>query len=214
MADELVDVFDENYAIQGQCMKSVAHKYGLWVHSFHCWIINLEGEGSVYVQRRAPHKKLFPDTLDITAAGHLQAGETIEEGIREIKEELNLDVKYSDLIYTGIKHDAAKLNDIVNRQFSHVFLYQTKTPVTSIIPDGDEVYGLIEIPLKSGLDLFSKKISSVNCQGIEYNTKTSSWDTCNFDVTLNHFIPRVDNYYYKIFIMADLLKSGYQHLSI
>jgi isopentenyldiphosphate isomerase len=195
-------------------MKSVAHKYGLWVHSFHCWIVNTSGDGSVYVQRRSPHKKLFPDTLDITAAGHLKSGELIEDGIREIKEELNLDVDYSELVYTGIKHDTAKLNDIVNRQFSHVYLYKTTQPLKSIQPDGDEVYGLVEIPLSKGLDLFSSKINSVNCDGIEYDAEKSEWNDCNFDVTVSQFIPRVDNYYYKIFIMADLIRKGYRHLSI
>ena len=214
MADELVDVFDENYEIQGQCMKSVAHKFGLWVHSFHCWIVCTKGPGSVFVQLRSPTKKLFPNYLDISAAGHLKSGETVEDGVREIQEEIGLAVDFRALIPLGIKHDTAKLAGITNRQFCHVFLLPTEIALDSLQPDGDEVYGLVEISIQDGLDLFSGAKASVQANGVEFDAKTREWRDVSKPVSQDLFIPRIDNYYYKVFIMADLHMRGSAHLSI
>ncbi len=38
MADELIDIFDENMNLLGTAMKSQAHREGLWHKTFHCWL--------------------------------------------------------------------------------------------------------------------------------------------------------------------------------
>lgn len=54
-------------------------------------IINIT-DGTVYVQKRAPDRKLFPNKWEIPG-GHQEDNETIEECIkRELKEETNLDL--------------------------------------------------------------------------------------------------------------------------
>jgi len=213
MADELVDVFDENYVMQGQCMKSIAHKYGLWVHSFHCWLFS-PTKRTVLFQLRAPNKKLFPDALDISAAGHLQSGEAVEDGVREIEEELGIDVDFEDLISLGIKHDLANLPGIVNRQFCHVFLYSWDLEVADLKMDSEEVYGILEINIDDGLQLFSNKIKEASAHGIFYEEKTNEWKPVVKTVSLASFIPRVDNYYLKIMMLADLKIQGYPYLTI
>ncbi len=47
----------------------------------------VDDDGRIFVQRRSPERKLFPDTWDIVG-GHLEPGETIEEALyREVREE-------------------------------------------------------------------------------------------------------------------------------
>lgn len=213
MARELLDYFDENYNLLGQAYKDETQSKGLWVHSFHCWMLAPGDNPSLLVQKRASTKKLFPDYLDISAAGHLVAGEKVEEGVREIEEEVGLKVGFNQLIPLGIKHDAARQGDIVNRQFSHVFLYPNSPSIGGLSLDAVELDGMVEIPVALGLKLFSGELDVVAVDGIE-KSESGEWRSIKKEIGQGDFIPRVDNYYYKIFIIADLYSRGYRHLSI
>lgn len=50
------------------------------------------------MQRRCATKDSNPNMLDISSAGHLSAGDdSLDGAIREVKEELNLDVNKEEL---------------------------------------------------------------------------------------------------------------------
>ena len=47
----------------------------------------VDDDGRILVQRRSPHRRLFPDTWDIVG-GHVEPGETLQEALhREVREE-------------------------------------------------------------------------------------------------------------------------------
>lgn len=47
----------------------------------------VDDDGRVFIQRRSPTRKLFPDTWDIVG-GHLEPGESLDEALRrEVEEE-------------------------------------------------------------------------------------------------------------------------------
>lgn len=51
----------------------------------------------IYLPRRSTEKKLFPGSLDHSAAGHMNRGESYEQAlVREVKEELGIDTKPDD----------------------------------------------------------------------------------------------------------------------
>ncbi|GAA3758786.1 8-oxo-dGTP pyrophosphatase MutT (NUDIX family) [Spinactinospora alkalitolerans] len=54
------------------------------------WVVGAvitDGRGRAFAQRRAPHRRIFPDSWDIVG-GHVEAGETVLEALgREIAEE-------------------------------------------------------------------------------------------------------------------------------
>lgn len=219
MADELIDIYDENLELVSTEMKSVAHRTGLWHKSIHCWIVRGDGNDgspSVLFQKRSADKELFPNALDISAAGHYQSGEPIEDGVREIVEELGLDVPFERLIHLGIKIDLGLAPGVLNHEFCETFLLRENRPPESYSPDPAEVEGLVEIAIQDGLNLFSPKapVASVRATGIEYDGASLTWHPVDMQVTRDDFIRRVDSYYYKVFIMADLLLKGYDHLAI
>lgn len=94
---ELLDVLDENGNKTGIVEdRSEVYRKGLWHRSVHIWIENDNKE--ILVQRRNPNKSTFPNLWAISVAGHVCSGESsLEAAIRELKEEVNLDVKPEEL---------------------------------------------------------------------------------------------------------------------
>jgi isopentenyldiphosphate isomerase len=214
MADELIDIVDENLVPVGTALKSEAHASGLWHFSIHCWIVRGDGPGYVLFQKRSHSKELFPDMLDITAAGHYQAGEGAADGTREILEELGVDIPYDDLIPLGIKVDLGKTDTILNREFCRTFLLRRDAEPAAYVPDPEEVVGLVQVPIDEGLDLMSGRAPFAHADGIVWDEEAKSWTTWERDISVEDLIPRIDSYYYKVFIMARLLLQGWTHLAI
>lgn len=96
---ELMDVYDENGNLTGLVeSREEIYKKGLWHKSCHIWIENDNKE--ILVQKRNPNKKTYPNLWAISVAGHVDSGETSKEAaIRELKEEVNLDIKEDELEY-------------------------------------------------------------------------------------------------------------------
>ncbi|RFU66644.1 NUDIX hydrolase [Peribacillus glennii] len=91
MGTEIPDIYDSEMNHRDVCERGEVHQKGYWHKSFHCWFYQIEN-GAVFLlfQKRDWRKYIFPGLLDITAAGHLEAGERPEQGIREIHEEVGL----------------------------------------------------------------------------------------------------------------------------
>lgn len=214
MEDEKIDVFDENLNKIGVMGRNEAHESGVWHKTFHCWVISGVNHGNVLFQKRGRHKKLFPNYLDITAAGHYITGEKPKDGIREILEELGIEVSFSELIPLGIKVDLAKVGKITNREFCDVFLLKKDMRPRDYSPDPEEVEGLVEMSIPDGLALFMGETNEVNVEGIEWDTDTKKWNDIKMDIKIDNIIPRIDPYYLKVFIMARNLLRGEKYLSI
>ena len=214
MIEEIADIYNENIELIGQAQKSEIVSKGLWCKSFHCWIIRTSSPGYILFQKRSANKMTFPQYFDITSAGHYKAGETIAEGVREIEEELNKKVTFNKLIPLGIKLDVGRLNNKIIREFCYVFLLCDETKPNEYTLGLDEVEGLIEISIPDGLDLFSGNKEEIFATGIEYNNSTKKIERFQSMVNMSHFIPRIDNYFYKIIILADRYLKGEKHLII
>src|SRR5918997_2705032 len=125
--DERVDVLDASGKKTGEiAWKSDVHRLGLWHRCFHCWIFSPgtpSGGPYFFVQRRAAGKDTWPNRLDVTAAGHLGAGEeTLESGLREVEEELGLTVASDELVPLGTRRSELQIPAGLDREFQEVFL--------------------------------------------------------------------------------------------
>jgi isopentenyldiphosphate isomerase len=100
MEDELIDILNEDLTIQKTCLKSYAHMHGLLHASVHIWFYTMKGE--ILFQKRAKTKIAFPNIWDVSVAGHIGTNENIyQAAIREIKEEISIDISKSELISIG-----------------------------------------------------------------------------------------------------------------
>lgn len=126
---ELLDVLDEEGNPTGNVeTKAEVYKKGLWHRSVHIWIINDHKE--LLVQKRNPNKKTFPNLWAISSAGHVVAGEnSIESGLRELKEELDIDAKQEDLEFLFTIKRVQSHNDSYIRVFDDVYLLRQSIDV-------------------------------------------------------------------------------------
>ncbi len=98
---EFFDVLDEQGNKTGKTKaRTEVHRDGDWHRAVHIWIVNDKNEA--LLQKRSPNKDSNPNMWDISCGGHLSAGEdTLAAAVREIKEELGVDVLPSELQLIG-----------------------------------------------------------------------------------------------------------------
>jgi len=77
---ELLDVFDENMAYLGRATRDEVHENGYCTSLSTAGWCGASTETVRPLSATRPQKKLYPNTLDITAAGHLLAGESPPDG--------------------------------------------------------------------------------------------------------------------------------------
>ena len=215
---EIIDIYDDNMVKIGTKERKQAHIDGNWHKAFHCWIIfrGRDKKDYMVVQRRGPDKALFPNALDITAAGHYESGETIEDGIREVKEELGIDVSYKNLIPLGVKFDVAKVGEVVNREFDDVFLLLYTKDISEYNFQVEEVSGLALFRIDEALDMFSGKKKSIKARTIMAQKSQKGYIKKReiIDISPKDFIPRTDAYVYKMLVLARRCLNGEKHLII
>ena len=98
--DELLDLVNNNDEVIGAILKSdydpmVEGKLG-YIRTAELLIEN--DEGRFWIPTRTADKKIAPSGFDFSAAGHVGSGEDYMTAVlREIHEEINLELKSSDL---------------------------------------------------------------------------------------------------------------------
>jgi len=158
-------------------------------------------DGTPYLlfQLRHKNKDTFPNLLDISCAGHLLAGETVEDGVRELEEELGLTVPFEQLTYCGTVAQESPLPRGMDREFNHVFTYECGKPVSQYEVQLSEVAGLFRIPVSAFQELLSGAKESVSIEGILYEERTGSQTPATRNVTLQDFTPNTPEYYDLLF---------------
>lgn len=146
--EEIFNIFDESYTKIGIANRDEVHKNGFWHETFHCWFYYRDATNTyLYFQQRSETKKDYGGLFDITAAGHLLSKETIRDGVREVKEELGVEVDYSDLHYLGYFPLSIMLPDIIDNEFTNIFVLENKFSLDDFTIQEEEVQGIYEVPV-------------------------------------------------------------------
>ena len=166
MTTEMIRVVDEKRNGIGLASRNEVHKKGYWHETFHCWVISREeNRYNIHLQVRSEAKKDFPGLLDITAAGHLLAHETVRDGVREVQEELGLDVSFNDLTPLGIVPDCLHVADFLDNEWCHVFLYESMQPIEEYSLQKEEVAGIVSVDLSAFLEFCRGKKHDIWAEG-------------------------------------------------
>lgn len=195
METELLKIMDYKRNQIGIATRKEVHRLGYWHDAFHCWFVSEENEKNyIYLQHRSNSKKDYPNLLDITAAGHILSTETIEEGVREIKEELGINVSFQELVPLGeVEYSVTKPNFIDN-EIAHIFLFENHKSFEEFSLDKDEVAGLYKAELNHFSEMVLGNRKEMFVEGFEINELGEKY-FINKVVNINDFVPHQLSYY-------------------
>ncbi|OIQ38601.1 MAG: hypothetical protein BM563_06095 [Bacteroidetes bacterium MedPE-SWsnd-G1] len=158
MADELIDILNNDYSFQKTTLKSEAHKYG-WLHaSVHIWFYTDSEE--LLLQKRSASKIAFPNVWDVSVAGHIEASESPElSAIREIKEEIGLKIDKASLKPIGTYHEHQQFNPAyIDNELHYIYKCKLAKPISELKIQKEELTALKLTPIK----LFRQEIKELN----------------------------------------------------
>lgn len=137
--EEFFDVLNEKGEYTGKIeTREKCHKEGLWHKAVTAFIINSKGQ--VLLQKRSANKRLWPNTWDITAGGHVLAGEFgFQAIIRECKEELGLELNRKDITFIGSSISSNIKADIKNNHFNEYYIINKEIDEAKIKLQEEEV---------------------------------------------------------------------------
>ena len=162
---EFIDTYDDLGQKNGKSEdKDVAHRKAL-IHKGVCvWIMNSERE--LLLQTRSSHV-MFPNMLDISFSGHIQAGETsLEAAKREGREELGINIDTSKLQFLFSCREYGRIDNYFENEIDDVFLYRADIPINEYSFCDNEVKEVRYMPL----DEFKMMVESNSPLLLPYET--------------------------------------------
>lgn len=148
---EYIDIIDDKTGEKTGKSKSKpdVHKNGDWHRATHVWFINSKNE--ILLQHRSKEMENYPNCWDISSAGHISSGEDAVTGaLREVKEELGLDISKDELKMIGETKQQAVLNNgtYIDNEFNNVYLVKKNLDIAKLIKQDEEVQALKWVPIQ------------------------------------------------------------------
>ena len=151
---EYLDVVDESGRPAGDIVeRTAAHLNGIPHRTSHLWLVRKRDDRiQILLQKRAMTKS-FPECYDISSAGHIPAGQDfLPSAIRELREELGISAKETDLIFCGsrtiIWDDVFFGEPYHDRQYTKVFLLWADVDERDFVLQKEEVDGVLWMELE------------------------------------------------------------------
>ncbi len=148
--DERFDLVDGEGRPLGRTKRRAdVHRDGDWHRAIHLWVVNATGARPwVLLQRRSAAKDTWPGRLDVSVAGHLGAGESPDDALREADEEVGLRVTASQVRWLGRAAKVLPLPDGgCDREVIDVYATRTDRELDAFAPHPDEVAALVAVDL-------------------------------------------------------------------
>ena len=140
---EMIEVLDPVSAepTGEQKAKADVHRDGDWHRSVHVWLITADGR--ILLQRRSLRKENHPGLWDVSAAGHVTAGESVSDtAIRETFEELGIELNAGELNPVGVTRESHVLNHgtYIDNEVHEVFIVRRDAiDISSLVLQPSEV---------------------------------------------------------------------------
>lgn len=207
--DEPIDQITATGAYINSEPRSTIHADGKWHQVFHCLIVRTPEPTTVVLQRRSAHARSFPNKLDLSATGHLLAGEQPLDGVREVEEELGIEVDVSALTSVGTRLLADDSGEGRNRERVNLFFLTDDRPLNDFSPDETEVQSLIELSVEELLSVLNEP--GYEATALEWRPNR---DLVEVLITKDQLVTPVDGYWNVLLVMAERFNKGLRPIAI
>ena len=147
--EEFIDIISKDGTPTGKkALKHVVHQKGYYHNTAHVWFY--QNSGHVILAQRSATKLIYPLLWDVSVAGHVDAGESIEcAAIREINEELGISISVDSLCKIRVAESFQNYsNNLIDNEFHHTFISELKSDITQFKLDKNEVQAVKAISFK------------------------------------------------------------------
>ena len=156
--------------------RAKAHSDGVPHGAAHIyvWRKNAAGETEVLLQRRSHNKDSYPDCLDTSSAGHVEAGmDYLSTALKELEEELGLTPDAADLApgFDQSIHTERLENGkpFIDREYNRVYFLQADPPRAALRLQKEEVSEVVWLPL-------SEITARIAAQDAEICVNPAEWE--------------------------------------
>jgi isopentenyldiphosphate isomerase len=167
---------------------------GDWLSVFAIWLYKRTDNGVfVLFQERTKRATVAPGKLDVSAAGHYNAGETGLDGLRELQEELGIMPELTDCHSFG-RHINSYLDTSgrTRRAVLSTYVCEFKGQDTDFVLDEREVPAVYWVPLQEFLNLYHDKQATIAIDGFDHTGNPQQRQ-----VTIDDFLYNVDDYHFR-----------------
>ena len=142
IVDEFLNLIDDKARITADSKpRTLVHRDGELHPTVHIWMIKRR-DGGIFVllQKRSHEKDINPDCYDVSAAGHVSQGEEFRHtALKEVHEELGLDIDRSKLEFIGLKKAEYTKGDIHDNELVAVYICREHIEIEDLTLQSSEV---------------------------------------------------------------------------
>lgn len=144
---DFIDVLDEYGFRTGEVLsRQDVHRLGKVHRAVHLYLFDMQD--NILLQRRTSSADHYPSSLSISLTGHIKSGEASFVALkRELKEELNLNIKDLDVQFMfSFRQDKELDHDYIDRQFNDIYFCRRDFKMEDIRFNPQEVSNLELMP--------------------------------------------------------------------
>ena len=215
--DELFDVLNADGSPTGEVKRRAdVHRDGDWHRAFHLWIVARSDSGAneVLFQRRSARKDTWPGRLDIAVGGHYRAGETIEDVVREIDEEMGIQPRLEQLVYVGQRRSESLKSAWQDRELQDVYILAFHGELPQFAPNFDEIESLLRIDARELVHLVNRSVETVVALSASVIADRQLGDWHSVAIGLDDFVPDRDGYLVRGTLAGQRVLAGESRVSL
>ncbi len=191
--------------------RALVHRDGDWHRSVHIWVWGLLPAGAIegphlVFQRRSAAKDTWPRALDVAVTGHVRAGETVAETLREAEEEIGLPLRPEEVVRLGLRRRAdARRPGVIDNEVQEILARRAPVEIAALVPDAAELEAIVALPFDAAEGVLGR---GEEAPGVRLVRGEAGARFVGERIRGSDLVPAPDGYYAKAYASLAVLLSG------